>query len=376
MRSTWRKRAARLDASLVQADITQIGPALGFFAVIKSRDGLKAKYSGSLLVPLAAPHYEIRMDAEERGITGQRDAIVTACLAQRGEIRLELPDARGGPARISGFCEDPYDPQFDRDTLNCVSDDERVDLVLSDHPLSRMRRTLALIRESLTFAPGALLEGTGAAVPDASRHAEPRRGRLSHATAGTLLFKARLFDQSEAAFAASIAEHEMAGRPLDVDIAQQLLGLGLSRDCQGKHRESIPAYERAEQVARTFLEPGHPLIAMTINNRARALIALNDHAAAEPAFEQALQMFHALEGQQTNAAIALNGMGMVRNAQERWAEAIPFLEKALKIFDAAIGPDAPDCGDVSLNLARAYAHVGDVERAQQALDNVKRIRGE
>ena len=168
----------------------------------------------------------------------------------------------------------------------------------------------------------------------------------------------------------------MAGRPLDVDIAQQLLGLGLSRDCQGKHRESISAYERSEQLARTFLEPGHPLIAMAINNRARALIALDDHAAAEPAFEQALQMFDAREGQQTNAAIALNGLGMVRNAQERRAEAIPFLEKALKIFETTIGPAAPDCGDVWLNLARAYAHVGDVERAQQALDNVKRIRGE
>lgn len=116
------------------------------------------------------------------------------------------------------------------------------------------------------------------------------------------------------------------------------------------------------------------LVGQAINNQARALVAVEDHAAAEPLFTRALALFESNEGEDTNTAIALNGLGMVRNRQERYEEAIRLLERALQIFEKTHGPQFEDCGTVWGHLSIAYAGLGDERRARHALSRARAIR--
>ncbi len=341
--------------------------------ITKARVGMAASYAGQMLFPLAGPHVVIQMTATEHGVTGRRDAIATAAMAHRGEIILEPPESPGGPSAIKGWFQDPYDPAFDRDALNCVSDDDRLDAVLPKHPLSKIRATLAAIRATATLNDAM----PRAAVPDRPsarfQALQPRRGRMSSAALGLLCLQAGRFPQSEQALAESIGELEASGRAPDADLARQLLLLGLALDCQGKHHEAIPVFQRSERAAVAALGPDDLLVGQSVNNQARARIAIHDHAAAEPQFERALALFESKEGQQSNTAIALNGLGMVRNAQQRYDDAIPLLERALKIFEKEYGPECPDCGTVWGHLAIAFAHTGDERRAKDAMALARHI---
>lgn len=109
LRMVCRERAWRENASIVQVDPVHIISIGGLQVITKSRAGLAASYVGRLTFPLAAPHYLVQMDASEHGITGQRDAIATAVMANLGELEFEPPESPGGPRRIKGWAIDPYD---------------------------------------------------------------------------------------------------------------------------------------------------------------------------------------------------------------------------------------------------------------------------
>jgi hypothetical protein len=374
LRAVCRETASLANSAIVQVDPIEVAAIPGLLLITKARAGLGSLFVGRLVFPLAGPHYVVEVVSSEGGVTGQREAIATAALAQRGELRFEPPESPGGPSRIKEWCQDPYDPAFDPGALNCLSDDERLDAVLPRHPLSKIRATLTLIRNTATLeAPMPL--GTVPGWPPASADTrEPRRGRMSSGTVGLLCFQAGLFHQSEQAFMDSIAESETDGRAPDVDVAHQLLLLGLSCDCQGKHLDAVSFFQRSERAA-VAVGPDHPLVAQAVNNQARAHLAIKDHAAAEPLFERALALFESKDGEGTNVAIALNGLGAVRNAQERYDEAIPPLERALEIFEREHGPQFQDCGTVWGHLAIAFAHTGDERRAKNALSRAQSILG-
>jgi tetratricopeptide (TPR) repeat protein len=198
---------------------------------------------------------------------------------------------------------------------------------------------------------------------------------MSSAALGMLCFQAGLFHHSELAYANSIAEFDTSGRGPDADMAKQLLLLGLACDSQGKHHDAVPIFQRSEGAAADALGPDHPLVGQAFNNRARALIAIKDYTAAEPLFERALALFESTEGEGTNAAVALNGLGMIRNSQARYDEAVPLLERALKIFENEHGPQFLDCGTVWGHLAMAFAHTGDERRGNDALSRARAILG-
>lgn len=367
LRALCREAASRANASIVQVDPIEVAAIPGLLLITKARAGLAAVYVGRILLPLEGPHFVIEMHAAEGGITGERDAIVIGALAERGEIELEPPESPEGPSRIKGWFQDPYDPAFDRDALNCVSDDERLDALLPKHPLSKIRGTLTLIRNTATLDPTTALQGVPRWPRASVDTLDPRRGRMSSGALGMLCFQAGLFQQSEQAFVNSIAEAEAGGRSPDADLANQLLLLGLACDCQGKHADAVPIFQRSERAAAASLGPDHPLVGQAVTNQARALIAIRDYTAAEPLCERALALFESKEGEGMNAAVALNGLGMVRNSQQRYRDAIPLLERALRIFEKERGPNFEDCGTVLGHLAIAFAHTGDDRRANDAV---------
>src|SRR4030042_2026133 len=53
--------------------------------------------------------------------------------------------------------------------------------------------------------------------------------------------------------------------------------------------------------------------------------------------------------------------------QGRYKEAIPFAERALSIYEKALGPDHPNVADSLNNLAALYKALGDYQKAQPLL---------
>lgn len=104
-------------------------------------------YSGMLLNRVHEVWLAWTVVASERGATGLREAIVTATLMSEGKLKPEEYEERWG--------QDPYDPAFrslvDRSLLRFMSDDESYDQQFPQHPLSKVRRTLATIAKNVDY---------------------------------------------------------------------------------------------------------------------------------------------------------------------------------------------------------------------------------
>jgi hypothetical protein len=86
----------------------------------------------------------------ERGTTGVREAVVTTKLAETGKLALSEANSPGGRGKIEGWFEDPYDLDYNGSVLRSLSDSECYDAMFPDHPLTRLRETLTMLRH--TFA--------------------------------------------------------------------------------------------------------------------------------------------------------------------------------------------------------------------------------
>ena len=131
---------------LIEADHIELtfGPALRF--IFKTREHLASMYHGQLCFARNDVDVFISVVCKELGTTGVREAVITAELIEQG--RLDLKEYR----RI--FARDPYDPGYDgvdQSVLRFMSDDETYDSRFPDHPLSKVRRLLAVLPPAIAF---------------------------------------------------------------------------------------------------------------------------------------------------------------------------------------------------------------------------------
>jgi hypothetical protein len=146
----FRRLAEAATGGLVEARIFQWthGPAVQ--GIYKKRMGPTGfAFTGFLCMPMPTASLVFAMSARERGITGIREAIVTAQLLERGEL---TPDSYSRT-----WAQDPYDPGYrglervPSSVLRYVSDAEAYDAAFDDHPLSRIRRTFDDLRTSVAI---------------------------------------------------------------------------------------------------------------------------------------------------------------------------------------------------------------------------------
>ena len=103
-------------------------------------------FTGMLLVPSQA-HVWTTV-ARERGTTGVREAVVTTELMNAGKLTIQDYERT--------WASDPYDPGYrgvERSALRFISDDERYDERFPGHPLSKVRRVLAIVPNSVLVEP-------------------------------------------------------------------------------------------------------------------------------------------------------------------------------------------------------------------------------
>ena len=123
---------------------------------------------------------------------------------------------------------------------------------------------------------------------------------------------------------------------------------------------------REIDVFRQHGDPDGFQTAVTLSDQGDALNALGRYADAERAFQESLRIFHAqINPEHPESAYPLHGLGEVRIAGGRPAEAIPHLESAARICR----PDRCDpllVADIDFALARAlWERGGERDRARR-----------
>jgi hypothetical protein len=100
-------------------------------------------YLGMLTLPFRDFSFVLKIQCEERGMTGIRDAVLLDRLMRSGEVDL---DATGA---LTGWADDPYDPQNRAAMVRNRAERLEYDAMFPDHPLSRARVMLEGFERSL-----------------------------------------------------------------------------------------------------------------------------------------------------------------------------------------------------------------------------------
>ncbi|HYI00391.1 serine/threonine-protein kinase, partial [Hyalangium sp.] len=140
------------------------------------------------------------------------------------------------------------------------------------------------------------------------------------------------YEEARAAQARVLAIWEKTLGPEHPDVAIALSNLGVILGELGKHEEARQMNERALALQQKVLGPEHPEIANTLSNLGDALRKLGRHAEAREKYTHAMALQDkVLPAGHPDRAELLLGMGRLGLDQRRPADALPFLERALKL---------------------------------------------
>ncbi len=146
LRSFTRNLACAQSAGLIEADPVELpfGPGIQF--IYKKLERPAYLFHGNLICARHVVELFIDLVCRERGMTGVREAVVTAELFDTGV--LDLAEYQ------RSFAQDPYDASYDgvdRSVLRFMSDDQKYDFRFPDHPLSKVRRVLRELPGAMSF---------------------------------------------------------------------------------------------------------------------------------------------------------------------------------------------------------------------------------
>ena len=138
----------------VDPRVAALRPAIEI--IYKRTEGMGYRYTGMLVVEFSGYWCQLTGVFGERGITGLREAQLTARFLESGQIKVRKhPFYRRIFTRSSGYVEgwfvDPYDPKYRGVVLRSITDSEEYDEQFPNHPLTRLRSTLKKVRDSLQF---------------------------------------------------------------------------------------------------------------------------------------------------------------------------------------------------------------------------------
>jgi tetratricopeptide (TPR) repeat protein len=156
------------------------------------------------------------------------------------------------------------------------------------------------------------------------------------------------------------------------DVAISLSNLSCVLNSEGNFRDSLAAADRAVAILGAVGDPDSWLGADLLTNRATALTALGRYDEADRDFMEAFRIHP-----RDNGSVGMqfgdqqHGLGTLRLAQGRAAEAIPMLEDALAIRQRG-NADATFTADTRFSLARALWETGKNRRRALSLATAAR----
>jgi tetratricopeptide (TPR) repeat protein len=169
-----------------------------------------------------------------------------------------------------------------------------------------------------------------------------------------------------------------AARRVLIEAAAALYSSGVWRD-----PNTWPRARRLDPLALALVGGNAPLPAGVEEQAAHLLIfaaqykqsALAAYAQARPLYERALAIFEkALGPDHLNTAISLNNLGTLLRAQGNLAGARPYYERALAICEKALGPHHPETATGLDNLGTLLKEQGDLAGARPYCERALAIR--
>lgn len=119
---------------------TRINVVKTIFKVPREPRGMG--YIGSLTVPFKHCSYVVKIQAEEAGLTGMREAVIADKLIREGKITP-------GEHDIPGWAADPYDRTWKQGALMNLAEREEYDPLFPGHPLTIVRDGLKAVAGSM-----------------------------------------------------------------------------------------------------------------------------------------------------------------------------------------------------------------------------------
>jgi hypothetical protein len=148
VRAFYRAMAMRVGAAIIEVDTLEVDGCLAVRQIIKVRQqGHGMAYLGSITLPFRDFSYVIKIQCEEHGLTGYRDASVFDQKFRSGEVTIDVEEEV-----IRGWMRDPYDPSIVDGFAWNLSEAEEYDALFPGHPLSRLRPVLKHVQATLRIA--------------------------------------------------------------------------------------------------------------------------------------------------------------------------------------------------------------------------------
>jgi len=146
VRQAIRSRATAAGAALIEVETTPADGCLALRQIIKVPQRPHGMtYVGSLLLPFRDFSFVIKVQCQEHGMTGIRDAIIVDEALRDGRVTFD-PDRE---EFLEGWMHDPYDPTLHGGFHWNLSEAPEYDVRFPNHPLSRLRLVLSHLELTL-----------------------------------------------------------------------------------------------------------------------------------------------------------------------------------------------------------------------------------
>jgi hypothetical protein len=144
LRSYYRNMAEPAGVGLVEVETRLLDRCPGIRTVMKvAQQPTGRTYLGMLTVPFRKFSYVLKIQCEERGFTGAREAVLLDRMMKSGEVVLD----QGGV--LTGWADDPYDPHNRTPMVRNRGERPEYDTTFPEHPLSRARAMLGRVERTL-----------------------------------------------------------------------------------------------------------------------------------------------------------------------------------------------------------------------------------
>jgi len=249
-------------------------------------------------------------------------------LAQCGELRFGPLEADGSRS-ILGYFHDAYDSAFDAGALNAITDDERLDAILANHPLSRTRDLHRTIAASLVLPEGtAAASGLTPEEPTGAERARPRRQLSSQVVRG-ILKAAERFDEVEQSFSEEIASHGDGDSP---ELAKCLVDYGIFLQSRERPGDAETWLSRAERMSAATLGEAATETVVARTQRGYALFKLGRKNEALAILLRSIQTLEADYPESPIHALALSGACQILSERDD-PRAIDYLNQLQAFMD-------------------------------------------
>jgi hypothetical protein len=141
LRNMYRNMITQANGAIVEIDKEYINSLLVLKTIFKfAQDPSGLAYLASYTIPRKSFSFVLKLQCHEHGITGMRESVILDEAIAKGLVEV---------ATKKGWFFDPYDPDFQAPLLSNIADKEEYDVRFPNHPLSRVRKYLKMIKESV-----------------------------------------------------------------------------------------------------------------------------------------------------------------------------------------------------------------------------------